>query len=375
MQELKDAASKHLETVIDRTMRIAAVPSPTDDERQRAEFVASIWKELGYEAEIDDISNVYVRRGNKGGPALMLLAHIDTVFPAGTEINIRRDEEWLYGPGIGDNASNVAGMLTLVQILDELEIETGCDIIAVANVGEEGLGNLRGARQAVDRFRDQLGAVVVLDGRIGRVTMSAVGSVRWKVTVEGPGGHSYGAFGLPSAIHGLCRIGAAIADLQVPDQPKTTFNVGIIEGGSTVNSIAERASAIVDMRSESAEELDKLVASVREIVETRAGKGLTTSIELLGERPAGQQKEDDPLVAMAGEVLRWIGYEPTFEASSTDMNVPVGYGIPAVGVGISKSERGHSVNEHIKIAPFEQGLAQELRVVIEAAEWVGNRSQ
>src|SRR5690606_18578762 len=190
MQHLKDAASKHLETVLDRTMQITAVPSPTGQERERAEFVASLWKDLGYDAEIDEISNVYVRRGNKGGKAVMLLAHIDTVFPEGTEINVSRDDEWLYGPGIGDNASNVAGMLTLVQILDELGIETESDIIAVADVGEEGLGNLRGARQAVERFKDELGGVVVLDGGLGRVTMSAVGSVRWRVTVNGPGGHS-----------------------------------------------------------------------------------------------------------------------------------------------------------------------------------------
>jgi tripeptide aminopeptidase len=370
MQQIKDAASKHLETVVDRTMRITAVPAPTGQERERAEFVASLWKDLGYEAEIDDISNVYIRRGNKGGKAVMLLAHIDTVFPSGTEINVRREGEWLHGPGIGDNASNVAGMLTLIQILDELGIETASDIIAVANVGEEGLGNLRGARRAVERYKDELGAVVVLDGGVGRVTVSAVGSVRWKVTVNGPGGHSFGAFGLPSAIHGLCRIGAAIADLSVPEAPKTTYNVGVIDGGTTVNSIAASASAIIDMRSESAEELNKLVGQVREIVENKAGEGLTTEIELLGERPAGQQKETDPLVAKAGEILRSLGYDPTFETSSTDMNIPISFGIPSVCVGITESERGHTVHEHIRIAPFEQGLALVTKMTVDAADWV-----
>lgn len=370
MQNLKDAAAKHLDTVTERTMRITEVPSPTGDERKRAEFVASLWKELGYDAEIDDISNVYIRRGNKGGKAVMLLAHIDTVFPAGTEIKVRRDDEWMYGPGIGDNASNVASMLTTIQILDELGIETDSDIIAVADVGEEGLGNLRGARQAVERFRDELGVVLVLDGRLGRVTMSGVGSVRWRVTVNGPGGHSFGAFGLPSAIHGLCRIGVAIADLKVPEKPKTTYNVGVIEGGTTVNSIAARASAIIDMRSADAGELEKLVAQVREIVGTKAGEGLETEIELLGERPAGAQKETDPLIAKAGDALRWVGYDPTFESSSTDMNIPISFGIPAVCVGVSEAERGHTVHEAIRVAPFEKGLAVALRLTIEATEWV-----
>lgn len=370
MQNLKDAASEHLDTVTERTMRICEVPSPTGLEHHRAEFVASLWRELGYEPEIDDIHNVYVRRGNKGGKAVMLLAHIDTVFPAGTEINVRRDDEWLYGPGIGDNASNVASMITTLQILDEIGIETASDIIAVANVGEEGLGNLLGARRAVERFQDELGAVVVLDGGVGRVTMSAVGSVRWKVTVNGPGGHSFGAFGLPSAIHGLCRIGAAIADLQVPENPKTTFNVGVIEGGTTVNSIAASASAIIDMRSVSADELGKLVDKVRDIVETKAGEGLTTEVELLGERPAGAQKESDPLIQKAAEALRWVGHEPTFETSSTDMNIPISVGIPAVCVGVTQGERGHTVHESVRIAPFEQGLALAVRMAIESTDWV-----
>jgi tripeptide aminopeptidase len=372
MQKFNDAAANHLETVVDRTMRITAVPSPTGEEGERARFVASLWKDLGYDAEIDDIHNVYVRRGNKGGKSVMLLAHIDTVFPAGTEINIRREDDYLYGPGIGDNASNVAGMLTLIQILDELGIETASDIIAVANVGEEGLGNLRGARQAVDRHREELGAVVVLDGGLGRVTMSGVGSVRWKVAVTGPGGHSFGAFGLPSAIHGLCRIGAAIADLEVPENPKTTYNVGVIEGGTTVNSIAASASAIIDMRSESAEELEKLVARVREIVETRVGEGLTAQIELLGERPAGQQQETDPIVAMAGEILRSLGHDPAFESSSTDMNIPISYGIPSVCVGITESERSHTVHEYIKISPFSQGLTLTTQLVVKVTDWVAN---
>ncbi len=374
MQALIDAAASHVETVVDRNMRIAAVPSPTGFEAERAAFVAGMWKELGYEPEIDDIQNVYIRRGNKGGKAIMLLAHTDTVFPASTELNIRREGDWLYGPGIGDNASNVAGMLTLIQIYDELGIETPVDIIAVANVGEEGLGNLRGARQAVERYKDELAGVVVLDGGLGRVTMSGVGSVRWKVTVSGPGGHSYGAFGAPSAIHGLCRIGAAIADLKVPSDPKTTFNVGVVEGGTTVNSIAERAAAIIDMRSESAEELDKLVETVKQIVETRAGEGLTTETELLGFRPAGQQTEDAPLVAMAGDILRSLGFDPTFETSSTDMNIPIYFGIPAVCVGISEGEGAHSVKEQIKISPISKGLAMTTQLVLGATKWAAGQS-
>jgi len=370
LDEILAAAERSVETALDRDMRICAVPSPTYGEGERAEFVASIFRDLGYEPEIDDISNVYARRGNKHGKVVLVLAHIDTVFPAGTPIDVRRDDEFLYGPGIGDNASNVSGMLTALQILDELEAETDVDIIAVATVGEEGLGNLRGARRAVERYRDQVGAVVVLDGRVGRITNTAVGSIRWKVTVSGAGGHSFGAFGIPSAIHGLGRIIAAIADIEVPADPKTTFNVGVIEGGTSVNTIAPSASMIVDMRSVDAGELDKLAAQVRQFIEEKPGDGVTSEIELLGERPAGGRSQDDPLVVLAAEGCRWLGYDPEFQAASTDMNIPVSFDIPAVCIGTSKGERGHTVHEHVHIAPFKDGLAQVTRLFLDATSWV-----
>jgi acetylornithine deacetylase/succinyl-diaminopimelate desuccinylase-like protein len=370
LERLREAAMSKTEAAAELATRICEVPSPTGAERQRAEFVASLLRERGYEPEIDEVSNVYARRGNRGGPVVMLLAHIDTVFPAGTPIEVRREGDRLYGPGIGDNSTNVAAMITTLDLLDELGIETAADIIAVGDVGEEGLGNLRGARQAVERFRDQLGAVLVIDGRQGHVTNAGVGSNRWKVTVTGPGGHSFGAFGLPSAIHGLGRIIAQIAAITVPSEPKTTYNVGIIEGGTSVNTIAPRASALVDMRSVSVEELDKLSQRVREIIATAPGEGLESQIEVVGERPADSRPTDDPLVQRAGEILAWIGYEPAFQASSTDANIPISLGIPAVCVGVAEGERGHSVHEYIEVPPIGQGLAQVLRLCIETCEMV-----
>jgi acetylornithine deacetylase/succinyl-diaminopimelate desuccinylase-like protein len=369
---LREIARARTEAVADLIGRICAVPSPTGAEGERARFVAEQFRQRGYEPEIDDVNNVYTRRGNRGGPVLMILAHIDTVFPAGTPIEIRREGDFLYGPGIGDNSSKVGGMIHAFDVLDELAIETPVDIVAVGNVGEEGLGNLRGARQAVERFRDQLGAVIVLDARHGTIINTAVGSNRWKVTVTGPGGHSFGAFGLPSAIHGLGRIIAQLAAISVPAEPKTTYNVGIIEGGTSVNTIAPQASALVDMRSVSVEELDKLSQRVREIIETAPGDGLESQIEVVGERPAGSRPTDDPLVMKAAEVIRWMGLEPTYEAASTDANIPISLGIPTVCVGLTRGERGHTVYEYIEVPPIGEGLAGIVRLCVEACDMIAN---
>lgn len=370
LERIQAESQARVDDVCDLTVRICAVKSPTGAEGVRAEFVASLFRERGYEPEIDEVSNVYVRRGTGSGPVLLVDAHLDTVFPASTEIKPYRDGEYLYGPGIGDNSLSVASMITLFDVLDDMGIETPIDLVAVGTVGEEGLGNLRGARAAVERYQQsgELAGHLVVDGKIGGITHVAVGSNRWKVTVNGAGGHSFGAFGIPSAIHGLGRIIAAIAELEVPADPKTTYNVGLIEGGTSVNTIAASATAIIDMRSTSADELAKLSAKVKEIIETRPGPELTAEIEVVGERPAGMTPKDAPLVKLAAETLAWLGYDPEYRSSSTNMNIPVSVGVPAVCIGISDGQRTHTVHEHVPITPIPTGLAQLIRLTLESAE-------
>jgi tripeptide aminopeptidase len=368
---LRSLANARTEEIAALAARICEVAAPTGSEMERAHFVAALLGERGYTAEIDEIGDVYVRRGNKTQlPVVMLLAHLDTVFPAGTPIHVQRDGDLLRGPGIGDNSASVATMLHVLSLLDQLGLETDADLVAVANVGEEGLGNLRGARAAVQRYRDRLGAVIAIDGRLGAIVTEAVGSKRWRITVHGPGGHSYSGFGQPSAIHGLCRIIAAIADLQVPQHPKTTFNVGMIEGGTSINTIAPRACALIDMRSVGVAALEQLADQVKRIVEQRAGAGLRTEIEVLGERPAGKRERTDPLVKLAAETVRWLGYEPGFYASSTDANIPISLSIPAVCIGVSRSERTHTVDEYMHVSLLGDGLAQVTRLAVKAAALV-----
>lgn len=377
LSQLRAAAAQRTESVADLARRICEVPAPTGHERERAQLVASLWHERGYAPEIDAVGNVYVRRSKRGkggqhgqGSVLMLLAHTDTVFPQTTPIVVRREGDILRAPGIGDNSVNVAAMMSALDILDELGIETAVDIIAVADVGEEGLGNLLGARTAVERYRDQLGAVIAVDGSLGHLTHIAVGSKRWRITVYGPGGHSYGAFGTPSAIHGLGRIIAAIADLEVPSSPKTTFNIGIIEGGTSVNTIAAQASALLDMRSVDVVALDRLADEVRAIIEQRAGSGLQTKIEVLGNRPAGYVSRSSPLVQLAADAINWLGIEPNYGASSTDANIPISLNIPAVCIGITQVKGAHTLDEFLAIPPIADGMAQLTRLCVEASNWL-----
>ena len=371
LEQFRSIAHNRTEDVATLAQRICEVPAPTGDEHKRAEFVASLWRERGYTPEIDAISNVCVRRkGRTSSSTLMLLAHIDTVFPAITPIQVTRDGDVMRGPSIGDNSLSVAAMISILALLDELGVETDVDILAVANVGEEGLGNLRGARAAVERYRNDLGAVIAIDGRLGVIVTTAVGSQRWRITVRGPGGHSFGSFGQPSAIHGLGRIIAAIADLDVPKTPKTTFNVGLIEGGTSVNTIAPSASAIIDLRSTDIATLNQLADRVRAIVEQRVGQGLQTEIEVLGERPAGAISQTDPLVQLASKVLQWVGIEPVYAASSTDANIPISLNIPAICVGVTHAGGAHTMEEYIRVPPIAEGLAQLLRLTVEACTLV-----
>ncbi len=356
-----------IEQIVELGQRICSVAAPTGEEQERAEFVASLLRERGYQPEIDAVGNVYTRRGQRGnGPLLLILTHIDTVFPRATPLNIIREGDIIRGPGIGDNSMSVAAAISAFDLLDELGWETEKDIVAVANVGEEGLGNLRGARAAVERYQNQIGAVIALDGRLGSIVNEGVGSKRWRISVTGPGGHSYATFGTPSAIHGLARIISAIAEINVPSNPKTTYNVGQIEGGTSINTIAASASALLDMRSTDPQALHKLAEQVQHLIKERVGNGLQASIEVLGERPAGKISQEVPLIQLAAETLRWLGFKPHYHAASTDINIPLSLNIPAVCIGLTQGDHEHTLQEYLKISPIGNGFAQFVRMCLEA---------
>lgn len=357
---VRAAAESIAPEVIELAAQIAAVPAPTGDEFARSRVVADLFGSAGsLTVETDALGDVVARlRGSGPGPSLLLAAHLDTVFPAGTDLTVRRDGDRVAGPGIGDNSLGVAAVVLVPELLRRLGARPAVDLLLTGNVGEEGLGNLRGMRAVMDRW-PEIGAAVAIEGQnLGRVTHVAVGSRRLRITTNGPGGHSWGDFGRPSAIHALARLIAQLADLPLLAEPKTTLNAGTITGGISVNTIAPSASCVLDMRSTDSSALDRLAAQVEELV-ARAGRdGITTEIEVLGVRPAGTVPLDSLIVRIAGEMLAALGVSVIFDASSTDANVPIARGIPAICVGLTTGGNAHRLDEYIEVGPVATGLAQ-----------------
>jgi acetylornithine deacetylase/succinyl-diaminopimelate desuccinylase-like protein len=312
---------------------------------------------------------------------VIVSAHLDTVFPEGTDVKVRREGRRLYAPGIGDNTCGVASLLALASALDAGEVRTEGAVYFVATVGEEGEGNLRGVRYLFTEgdFRAGADAFISLDGPgLERITNRALGSRRYRVTISGPGGHSWGDFGTVNPVHALGRAIARFAAYPAPLSPRTSYNVGIIEGGSSVNSIPEHASMTIDIRSVSSEEIDKLEAHLRRAVEAAVreeasqraagGTSLRWETEQIGNRPSGETPVESDIVRAAIECSRALGIEPRLDCSSTDSNIPISLGIPAITIGVGgMSSNCHTLTEWYDPAGRETGLKRLLLLAVALA--------
>lgn len=364
-----DLSQAALPDLVREVVAITEIPAPTGDEWRRSAYVQRRMQDLGLsDVSTDEIGNVTGRiSGSGGGPTLLLAAHIDTVFPIDTPLHVQLDGEVLRGPSVGDNSASVAVMLLMLRTLLETGTRIPGDLILVATVGEEGLGNLRGIRAAMDRFAHEVDYVIAMDGSMGGMVRQGVGSRRFRLMVTSDGGHSWGAFGVPSAIHSLGRMISQISDLRVPSNPKTTFNVGTIKGGTSVNTIAASAEAVLDLRSLDSGELHRLEDRVRRIVaETARQTGVGAELELLGERPVGSISDEHPLCQTVRQVHQQLGIQTRSYASSTDANVPLSMGIPAVTVGVTLGGNGHRLDEYIYASPLVKGMGQMLLLVLAA---------
>lgn len=350
------------EELIQLTEQLAAIPSPSGQEGEKAFFVRNYLEGLGcQDVSIDEAGNV-LYPWHCGNRYPVYSAHIDTVFGGLREIHPRRESGRLYAPSVGDNSVNVAGLLMLIKLLQEWKIQPdeGEGVLFALNTGEEGLGNLRGIRQIVADRRKQIDYVVALDLGGEKCYVTPVGSKRYNVTVRTEGGHSYGAFGNRNAIAALARLIDRLYAIQPPSQAKTTYNVGLITGGTSVNTIAQEASMTWEIRSESPgclAQMDHLF-----LAEVDALRGLGDfSLEVIGERPCGQSADVSFLKDRVERAFAGAGQRVVFASASTDCNLPMSVGIPAVSFGVCKGVGAHTEEEYILLDTLLPGMEILLR--------------
>ena len=363
---------------IDEQVAICEIEAPPFKEARRAADFRRRMEAAGLRnVRIDSVGNVIGERpGEPGQPVIVISGHLDTVFPEGTDVRVRREGTLLHGPGIGDDCRGLAVVLAVARALDHAQIRTRGTVLFVGTVGEEGAGNLRGVRHLFEKeLRGRVTHFISVDDTGYEMTKDAVGSYRYRVAYRGPGGHSYSSFGMPNPVHALGRAIARISDFQVPADPKVTFSVGVVEGGTSVNAIAAEASMLVDMRSVAPAALDSLDrrfhAAVRQAVDEENARWpastvrLTVDVERTGTRPAGTQPADAPIVRAARAAGQRLGFEPNVTASSTDANIPMSLGIPSLTIGAGgKGEGAHSLAESWDSQGSEKGTQWVLLLVL-----------
>jgi acetylornithine deacetylase/succinyl-diaminopimelate desuccinylase-like protein len=370
----------HAEAITEEQIRICSIPASPFGEQERAEYLSRKFAELGLtEVEIDEEGNCLgLLRGSSRAPLIVVSAHLDTVFSKDTNFEVVRRANKLCAPGIADDGCGLVALLALAEAIQTQQISIEGSILFVGTVGEEGEGNLRGVRHLFTkgRWAKHVDAFLSFDGPgVDRITNRALGSRRYRVAVSGPGGHSWGDFGLPNPVHAVGRAISRLASYPAPKEPRTTFNVGRIEGGRSVNAIPSEVAMEVDLRSAAEAELQRLDAFFRRVVreavdeesaKRRAGDPLLKlNVDLIGERPTGETPADSPLVELAVEATKLLGVEPRLDQSSTDSNLPISLGIPAITLGAGgTSGSSHSLDEWYDPRGRDLGLKRGLLVIL-----------
>lgn len=362
IQKALDDIRKDDHWALEEMITITQIPAPPFKEEKRAAYLRKRFQDLGLsDVSQDSEGNVIaVRKGtNPQGPVFVVSAHIDTVFPEGTDVTVKEKDGVYHAPGMGDNVRGLVTMLALVKALNENKIQTVGDLVFVGTVGEEGEGDLRGCKAFFKENTHVAGFISFDNGDMESIVSRSTGSHRYEVIFSGPGGHSFIEFGkVPSAIHAMGRAISKIADVQVPDNPKTTFTVGTIEGGTTVNSIAAHAVMGLDMRSNDDAQLvaleEQIMALIHEAVNEENNRWnvaakISVDFKPIGNRPAGLMADDCIIVQACMATLNALGIKGELSASSTDSNVPMSLGIPALTVGKGgKGGKIHSLDEWYK---------------------------
>jgi acetylornithine deacetylase/succinyl-diaminopimelate desuccinylase-like protein len=375
--------------MVEDCITLTQIPAPPFAEEERAAAYLAMLRDHGLEeVEQDEIGNVMgLRRGFGNGDILVVAAHLDTVFPAGTDVRVRREGTKLFAPGVSDDTWSLAVNLGFLRALDAASIRTRHDLLFVGDVGEEGLGDLRGIRHLFTKGRHRArirGFLTVDSPQVEGIVSGGVGSKRYRVTFQGPGGHSYAAFGLVNPMYAMAEATRGLAAVKVPDSPPTTHCVSVVSGGTSINAIANRVTIEVDLRSASATELAKLDRAFLDIVDlavatenaarSTANGAISADIQPVGDRPAGETPAGQPIRALAAAAVSAEGYRPSFEWSSTDANIPMSLGIPALKIGAGgHGGRAHSLDEWLDVEPTEalRGMRSSLAAILAIAGMEG----
>jgi tripeptide aminopeptidase len=373
------ARADEMQTIADQ-IRICEVEAPPFQEAKRAQMYAEMLRDVGLKnVRIDAEGNVIGERpGASTRPNVVMSAHLDTVFPRGTNVTVRRQGYLLRGPGIRDNCRGLADLVAVARALNKTGVTTAGTITFVGTVGEEGLGDLRGVKRLFNEtLKDKIDRFVAIDGDGLGITHIAIGSVRFRVSFKGPGGHSFGSFGTVNPVHALGRAIARIGDFQVPNAPRTTFNVGRIGGGTSINSIADEAWMEVDLRSGDAQALRALEKQFRHAVQAAVAEentrwqsqALTASVETVGMRPAGRVPPTAPIVQAAVSVSKALNLPLSFAEGSTDANLPLSLGIPALTIDTGgRGEAAHTENEMFDATDAWKGTQRALLLGVVLAQ-------
>lgn len=339
-----DWIQKNSDWVTTEQSRLTEIPAPEFAEGPRGEYLKKLFETCGLRVHTDAVGDVIAERAGAGSKDVILFAaHLDTVFPAGTDVKVKRDGNRLLAPGISDNGAGLAALAGLARAFLESGVRTEKTIVLVGDVGEEGEGNLRGIRAVVNEYRGRLAAVIAIDGAsTEHITTQGIASRRFEISVTGPGGHSWSDFGEPNPITALSRGIVKFSAIKNPESPRSSFNFGVIEGGTSVNSIPTRAMVKVDLRSEDESQLSRMETALRdamqagvkdEMAAAKTNSALGIKFRSLGTRPAGALPENSPLLETMLAVDRYLGNRSRLEHSSTDANFPLSLGIPALSLG------------------------------------------
>ena len=376
-----DWLAKNTGWVADQQIYLTEIPAPEHGEASRGQFLRQLFETSGLAVRVDDAGNVIGERpGSNTDSIILVAAHLDTVFPEGTDVQVKRSGGRLMAPGISDNGAGLAAMVAVARALSEARIRTAKTIVFAGDVGEEGEGNLRGVRALIKEYGPRLSAVIALDGpSTDHITTQGIASRRFEVTVTGPGGHSWSDFGQPNPITALSRAIVRFSAIPVPEDPRSSFNFGLIVGGTSVNSIPAKATVKVDLRSEDEAQLNRMEASLRDAVQSgvrdeiaasrsRSADSLRATFSSLGTRPAGVLPDGSPLLQTIRDVDLYLGNRSRLERSSTDANVPLSLGIPAVALGGGgKGGGSHTLGEWYDPSGRELGLKRIFLTVVTLA--------